>query len=215
MTRASRPQGRTTVRNWKPTAALLAASALLTLSACSSNKGSADNAKPSPPASSTAPSASASPSRSSSLSADQAAVLAVYTHYREEQAKAYAKASVSGTDIEKYATTEALGKVTRDVLSLRTAGNAASGAPVSHNTEIAALKTDGPIPKATIKDCLDVTNWGVVNKKTGKALPTPKGQLKKHVNDVTLEKWGNRWLVRTDTAKPIACGDASASPSAS
>ncbi|MFF4557767.1 hypothetical protein [Streptomyces sp. NPDC001422] len=214
MTRASRPHGRTTVRNWKPTAALLTAGALLTLSACSSDNDSSDT-KPSAPVSSAAPSSSTSPSPSPSLSADQAAVLAVYTHYREEQAKAYAKASVSGTDIEKYATTEALGKVTRDVLNLRTAGNAASGAPVSHNTEITALKTDGPIPKATIKDCLDVTNWGVVNKKTGKALPTPKGQLKKHVNDVTLEKWGNRWLVRTDTAKSIACGDASASPSAS
>ncbi|MFD6297616.1 hypothetical protein ACFWFU_22660 [Streptomyces sp. NPDC060235] len=214
MTRASRPHGRTTVRNWKPTAALLTAGALLTLSACSSHKDPAYNTKPSaaPPA---ATSASASPPLSSSVSPDQAAVLAVYAHYRKEQAKAYAKASASGTDIEKYATAEALGKVTRDVLSLRTAGNAASGAPVSQDTEVTALKTDGPIPKATIKDCLDVTGWKVVNKKSRKALPSPKGQLKRHVNDVTLEKWGNRWLVRTDTAKSIACGDSGASPSAS
>ncbi|WP_432190004.1 hypothetical protein [Streptomyces sp. Tue6028] len=139
----------------------------------------------------------------------------MYAHYREEQAKAYAKASASGTDIEKYVTAEALGKVTGDLLSLRTAGNATTGAPISRNPEITALKTDGSIPKATIKDCLDVTDWKVVNKKTGKALPAPKGQLKKHINDVTLEKWGNRWLVRTDTAKAVACSDAAASPSAS
>jgi hypothetical protein len=133
-------------------------------------------------------------------------VLDVYKRFRAEQAKAYANGTVDGTEVQKYATAEAFGTVKADLMSLRKAGNRGKGAPVTNaGLDDVTVNLTAKIPKASIKDCLDVSNWTVVNRKTGKTWPPPKGQLKRYVNDVSLEKWGKQWLVLTDTARSRAC----------
>ncbi|MFE6904117.1 hypothetical protein ACFVFJ_46235 [Streptomyces sp. NPDC057717] len=176
----------------------------LALSACSDGSGDKDEAKPSAsatPTKSVAPSTSSDPDESVKKE-----VLAVYSHFRAEQAKAYANGTIDGTKVQKYATAEAFGTVKVDLMSLQKAGNVGKGAPVTRaGVEDVRVNLTAKIPKATIKDCLDVSNWTVVNRKTGKTLPSPKGQLKRYVNDVSLEKWGKQWLVLTDTARSRAC----------
>ncbi|MET7621946.1 hypothetical protein [Streptomyces sp. NPDC005408] len=180
----------------------LAGCAAFTLSACGSGDKSDDATSPAPTSSTPAPKKSSA--SSDPQAAEKAHALSAYAHYREEQVKAYAKASADGTDLKKYVTADALGRVTVDLLSLKSAGNVATGAPVS-DAEVSTLDLTGKIPKATVKDCVDVTNWKVVNRATGKTLPAPKGQLKRYIKDVTLEKWGKQWMVLTDTSKARAC----------
>lgn len=176
----------------------------LALSACSNGSSDKGEAKPSAsdaPTKPVAPSTSSDPDESAKKE-----VLAVYNHFRAEQAKAYANGTIDGTKVQKYATAEAFGTVKVDLMSLQKAGNVGKGAPVTHaRVEDVKVNLTAKIPKATIKDCLDVSNWTVVNRKTGKTLPSPKGQLKRYVNDVSLEKWGKQWLVLTDTARSRAC----------
>ncbi|MFH8491925.1 hypothetical protein [Streptomyces longisporoflavus] len=113
-------------------ALLLARCATGALTACSSDSDA--NAEES-----SAP-ASKPPSEKPSKSADpqlgeKKAVLEVYERMWEEQAKAYAKGSVRGTDLEKYATKDALGRVMGDILRMKQAGTVTKGAP-SHATDI-------------------------------------------------------------------------------
>lgn len=204
MTQASRPQGRTTVRNWKPTAALLAAGALLTLSACSSNKDSADNAKPSPPASSAAPSASASPSQSSSVSVDEAAVLDAYSRMWAEQAKAYAKGDAKGTKLSTYAAALALSGTEDDLKDLRSKGIVTTGAP-THKATVDVLEMDKKVPHAKLTDCLDSTGWTFVYRKSGKPVEMPKDRLVRYVTKVEAEKWGKQWKIVDVTPQQRAC----------
>ncbi|MFF1690811.1 hypothetical protein [Streptomyces sp. NPDC058254] len=178
--------------------------AALALSACSDGSSDKGGAKPS---TSATPTKSVTPSTSSDPNEPtKKEVLAVYNHFRQEQARAYAMGTVDGTKVQRYATAEAFGTVKVDLMSLKKAGNVGKGAPVTHaGVEDVTVNLAAKIPKAKIKDCLDVSNWTVVNRKTGKALPSPKGQLKRYVNDVSLEKWGKQWLVLTDTAQSRAC----------
>ncbi|MFD6296625.1 hypothetical protein ACFWFU_17630 [Streptomyces sp. NPDC060235] len=204
MTRASRPHGRTTVRNWKPTAALLTAGALLTLSACSSDKDSDDSAKPSPPASSAAPSAAASPSPSSSVSVDQAAVLDAYIRMWDEQAKAYAKGDAKGTQLSTYAAALALSGTKDDLKDLRSKGIVTTGAP-THKTTVDVLEMDKKVPHAKLTDCLDSTDWKFVYRKSGKPVEMPKDRLVRYVTKVEAEKWGKQWKILDITPQQRAC----------
>ncbi|MFJ8804033.1 hypothetical protein [Streptomyces sp. NPDC102487] len=204
MTRASRPQGRTTVRNWKPTAALLAAGALLTLSACSSDKDDTYSTKPSATASSAAPSASASPSPSSSVSADQAAVLDAYSRMWAEQAKAYAKGDAKGTDLSTYAAALALSGTEDDLKDLRSKGIVTSGAP-THKATVNLLEMDKKVPHAKLTDCLDSAGWKFVYRKSGKPVEMPKDRLVRYVTKVEAEKWGKQWKIVDVTPQQRAC----------
>ncbi|MER5951212.1 hypothetical protein ABT127_34765 [Streptomyces sp. NPDC001904] len=173
--------------------------AALALTACSSSDSSdSASAKPPTSASSTA-SASADPH-----AADKKAAGSAYTQFRAEQAKAYAKGSSNGTEVTRYATGDALGEVEADLLSLSSGGNVAEGAPV---VDVRSVTIDGggKLAKASLTDCLDVSKWHTVSKKTRKPLPTPSNQLTRYVNKVTLEKWGKRWMVLSDKSTATKC----------
>lgn len=195
-------------RNRLISIAALSCATALTLSACSDNgEDSGDKARKKP-AASASPTESVTPSANAE-DPDQLVkkeILAVYGHFRQEQARAYAKGTIKGTDVQKYATADAFGAVKVDLMSLKKAGNVGRGAPVVHaGVEDVTVNLTAKVPKAKIRDCLDVSGWTVVNKETGKTLPSPEGQLKRYVNDVSLEKWGEKWLVLTDTAQSRGC----------
>ncbi|GHC88282.1 hypothetical protein [Streptomyces flavofungini] len=162
------------------------------LTACSDNDtGNAGKTSPSPIKSPTAPETSKS---ADPLAKDKRAVLKVYERMWEEQAKAYEKTDIKGTKLKQYATKEALGRAMGDLLAMKQAGTATKGAP-SHNTKVVSLAPAPKIPKARLRDCLDISKWQTVKKKTGEPQPYPSNQPLRYVTTIDAEKWGKRWMI--------------------
>jgi hypothetical protein len=180
----------------KHLAVLLLAGGLLALTGCSdSNSDTTSKTSPTP--------TTASPSASSTVDAEDAAVLAAYTRSWEARTEAYSKASVAGTDLKKTTTLRALFDIETDRTTMRKAGQVTTGKPVIHPkvTKVAP----GKIRKATVTDCVDTTNWTLIDKASKKAVPLPTTRLIKYVSTATLEKWGKTWMVTKFTAQDQSC----------
>ncbi|WP_395100696.1 hypothetical protein [Streptomyces noursei] len=164
----------------------------LTATSCSGRASGGADAKPTPATPSSvkpAPTKSADPE-----SAAKQEVLAVYGNYWAAQVKAYAQGSEKGTGLQKYATLDALGRSRTDLLNLSGAGNAMKGAP-KHDAKVTALGLDKKTPDATITDCLDISSWQTINRKTGKVLTLSHGNLTRYLTVVSAEKWPNGWMI--------------------
>lgn len=194
MTRASRcPTKLTAVRSRKHATALLIAGGLVALTACGSGDDSGDSAKsPSPANSKPAPATSSSSADPQALAKGD--VLKAYDDFWAEQVKAYGQADIKGTDLKKYATKEALGRAMGDVLVMKEAGTATRGAP-THEALVTSLALTGKTPKASVRDCLDISGWKTVKKKTGAVQPFPSNQPLRYVTTAKAEKWGNQWMI--------------------
>ncbi|MCX4451693.1 hypothetical protein [Streptomyces sp. NBC_01789] len=180
--------------------AALAALSLVSVAACGSDNDAAQAKEPAPATSSAAaptPSKSADPT-----AASKATVLAVYGHYWVEQVKAYAKADTKGTDLRKYATKDALGRSIADTLSMKRGGNVMRGAPTS-DAKVTSIDLDKKT--AVIRDCLDVSRWETVEKKSGKVLPFEEGALTRYETIATAEKWGAQWLITKVEPRETGC----------
>ncbi|MFM9705575.1 hypothetical protein ACKI2E_21185 [Streptomyces galilaeus] len=183
------------VRTQKHATTLLLAGTL-TLAGCS-DSDSDTSSKPSPTAT------AVSPSPSSTVDADEAAVLAAYTRSWDAKAEAYEKASSAGTDVKRYTTFKALADIERNLAAMQEAGQVATGKPVIHPTVVKV--TTAEIPKATVADCVDTTNWTLIDEDTKKKVPLPSERLIKYVSTATLEKWGTKWMVTELTAQDQGC----------
>jgi hypothetical protein len=184
------------VRTRKHTTALLLASSLLALAGCS-DSGPDTPSSPGP----TSTAGSASPR--STADAENAAVIAAYTSSWDAQIEAYAKASSAGTDLKQTTTFRALADIERDLSAMRTAGQVTTGKPAINPKVIKV--TDAKIPTATVTDCVDTTNWTLIDKASKKKVPLPTERLTKYVSTATLEKWGTKWMVTKLTAQDHSC----------
>ncbi|MEV6796408.1 hypothetical protein AB0M87_31455 [Streptomyces sp. NPDC051320] len=137
---------------------------------------------------------------------DQAktAVLAVYSNYWREVTAAYAQATVSGTDLNTYAVGTARLQAQQETASLKDGGLVMTGRPVSKAT-VTTMDRKRTVPQATIQDCLDVTNWKMVKRKTRKEMPLPKDRLKRYISVVTAEVWDGKWVIVKTTPQARAC----------
>ncbi|MEV8059490.1 hypothetical protein AB0P37_24220 [Streptomyces antimycoticus] len=180
----------------------IAVGVALLITSCSGNDKEESKQSSTPAASTPEPSKPSAPS--DPQAADKRDVIAAYRAYWSEQVKAYSKANVEATDLDKYASADALGRARSDVLSLQKAGVIAKGAPVNH-PEVSDLDMDRQVPRATVTDCLDVSKWTRVKKKTGETVASPKGQLKKYTATINTEKWGKQWMILKVTPKPRSC----------
>ncbi|WP_097870342.1 hypothetical protein [Streptomyces sp. rh34] len=173
-------------------AALCAAVPLaLALTGCG---GGDDGAKPSaapPAASSPAPAASASVDPDA---AEKTAVIASYEAMTREQMKAYRKADAKGTDLEKYATTEALGQIRNDLANMKSAGTVVRG-ELGHDAEVTELDMEVQTPTATLSDCVDLSGYETYDVKAKKVIPLPKEQPLRYVMTATAQRWDGRWMV--------------------
>ncbi|MFJ3438878.1 hypothetical protein ACIPMU_35740 [Streptomyces cyaneofuscatus] len=164
---------------------------VLALTGCG---GGDDGAKPSaapPAASSPAPSLSASVDPQT---AEKRAVLASYTAMATEQMKAYRKADAKGTDLEKYATTEALGQIRNDLANMKAAGTVVRG-ELGHDAEVTALDMEAQTPTATLSDCVDLSGYETYDVKAKKVIPLPTQQPLRYVMTATAQRWDGRWMV--------------------
>lgn len=144
-----------------------------------------------------------SSSPSSTADAEDAAVIAAYTSSWDAQTEAYKKATSAGTDLKKSTTLQALADIEKDLSAMRRAGQVTTGKPVIHPKVVKV--TDAAIPKATVADCVDTTNWMLIDKTSKKEVPLPSERLTKYVSTATLEKWGKTWMVTKLTAQDQAC----------
>ncbi|MEU9254545.1 hypothetical protein AB0D66_22180 [Streptomyces sp. NPDC048270] len=176
--------------------ALVAGSAAVAvLAGCTS--GSAEK-KPAPPISAS-PSASTDPQ-----AAAKAEVAAAYRGYWDAQVKAFAKADVRDTGLEKYAFDQAYARALSDVATMKVNGSVMKGEP-SLNPEVTAVSLEETPRKASITDCVDVTNWKVVDPKTGTELPLPAERLKRFVTRFEARTVGDEWKIVTVDQQDRAC----------
>ncbi|MFG2894907.1 hypothetical protein [Streptomyces sp. NPDC048248] len=180
-------------------ALFLASCAALTVTSCSGGGSSEAGAKPTDASTKPAPSKSVDPE-----AATKQEVLARYNKYWAEQVKAFSKGSEKGTDLQKYATLDALGRARADLLNMKAAGNAMKGSP-KHDAKVTALGLSKKTPDATITDCLDIRSWQTINRKTGKVLKLSHGNLTRYVTVVSAEKWPNGWMITKAEPKGQKC----------
>ncbi|MFF2374770.1 hypothetical protein ACFVUW_10340 [Streptomyces xiamenensis] len=145
------------------------------------------------------PAPTSSPSASASVdpqSAAEAEVLAVYRNYWDAQIDAYAKASPTDTDLDKYAYDKALTMAETELVALMLNGNIITGEPVI-SPEVTAINLDESPMKATITDCVDVTDWKLVTAETGEEVPLSEEQLRdpRYVTTATVRTVGDTWMV--------------------
>ncbi|MFD3959214.1 hypothetical protein ACFWRG_32720 [Micromonospora tulbaghiae] len=153
------------------------------------------------------PEASASPSVTKSAdpqAAAKAEVLAVYRSYWDAQVKAYAKASPVDTGLDKYAFDKALGKAESELVALRLNGNVIKGEP-KLSPEVTAVNLDESPKKATITDCVDVTNWKLVKEKTGEEVKLPKERLTRFVTTINARTVGDKWMIVETQQQDRSC----------
>ncbi|MFD5425525.1 hypothetical protein [Streptomyces sp. NPDC127084] len=147
--------------------------------------------------------ATGAPTAVATADAEEAAVIAAYTHSWEAQTEAYSKASSAGTDLRKSTTFKALAGIERDLSAMQKAGQVTTGQPAIDPKVVTV--TDAKIPKATVSDCVDTTRWALIDKASKKKVPLPTERLIKYVSTATLEKWGTTWMVTELTAQNQAC----------
>lgn len=191
LSHASAPTRRTLHR----VGALLTATVIAQfLPACGSEVSKATEERPS----STSASKHAAPLDPSSSvdpeAPDKGELLRAYAHFWEEQIKAYSRASLNGTSLNKYATGEALARAEGDLMSLQRQKVVAGGRPVNHAV-VTDLDMKSKVPRGTITDCLDVSDWTRIDTKSGNELPVPKERLTRYVTVVSSEKWGQQWMI--------------------
>ncbi|MGW1562792.1 hypothetical protein ACWCQ1_40775 [Streptomyces sp. NPDC002144] len=199
MTRALRNRaGLTAVRIRRHATAVLLAGSLVALASCSDDGSKAPSPDPSE-------SRGGRPSTSPSSTADpeKAEILAAYTQSWDARTEAYSKASVTGTDLKKTTTLRALFDIENDLTTMRKAGQVATGKPVIH-PQVETV-TAGKIRTARVTDCVDTTNWTLIDKASKKPVPLPTARLIKYVSTATLEKWGKTWMVTKFAAQDQSC----------
>ncbi|MEU6680891.1 hypothetical protein [Streptomyces sp. NPDC046925] len=194
MTRAGNQQAYSGVRTRKrqrAVALILALCATGALTACSSDSGADAEKSSAPPSKPTAdkPTKSADPQ-----AGEKKAVLEVYERMWEEQAKAYAKGSIKGTDLKKYSTKNALGRVMGDMLGMKQAGTVTKGAP-SHATEVRSMDLGKETPEARLSDCMDISEWKTIKRDSGEVQPLPSEQPTRFETTIEAQKWGKKWMI--------------------
>ncbi|MFD3514450.1 hypothetical protein [Streptomyces sp. NPDC058657] len=173
------------------TAAGGALALVLALAGCGGDGGA--------PAASEAPSAAAVPPARSSAPADpdaahKTAALAVYRAMTRAQTAAYRKADPAGTDLERYATTQALGKMRMDLRQMKAAGTVVRGG-AGHTPAVSSLDMRAKIPTATVSDCIDLSEYETYDVKAGKPIPLPSAQPLRYTATASMERWDGRWMV--------------------
>lgn len=184
-----------------PSAVALTAAVGLLAGACSTShsEGKSPEAKK--------PTSKPTSSATSAQDAAKTEVLDAYGQYWSATQAAFAKASTNGLHVDKHASGKALAEVEGTVKGLHKNNVVFHGKPTRLHTEVVDVtgKTKGKVPSAQLRECIDVSKWLPVNRKTGKPEPLPKERRKKYVETAKVEKWGKAWKVLTVNQLDRAC----------
>ncbi|MGW0969872.1 hypothetical protein [Streptomyces sp. NPDC002516] len=128
----------------------------------------------------------------------------VYRKYWDEKIAAYAKASIEGTDLKKYAVAEAYSTAETEVNGLKAKGLIATGKPLLA-PKVTSVDTERQVPRGSLVDCTDVSKWKLVKRVSGEEVSLPKGRLTKYVTKVVAEEWYGHWVIVRVTPEAKAC----------
>jgi hypothetical protein len=159
----------------------------LLLTACGGGGSTDKTEAPPTPASS---SASATPEQ-----AQKQAVVKAFTAMWTERTKAYARASLKGTKLTRYATLDALGQIRNDVARMKAAGTVVRSGARQTDPKVTALDTSKSTPKATLTTCVDLSHYQAYDTKAEKPLPLPSAQPRRYTATASMERWPNGWMV--------------------
>jgi hypothetical protein len=156
------------------------------------------------------PVATASTSESSSLSpAEQDAVrqiLAVYKGYLDVSTRQAVAGQFQSAELLEYATDPLLSETAVLMQNQKGAGQVYQGTLVSQDPRVSALDLNAtPRPKATVTDCIDASNYRLVNKANGSPAAAPGGTRRFVVESTVLYISGKGWRISesgTDKARP-------------
>lgn len=188
-------------RNLLAAAGALVALGLLT--ACSDSDDGRASAKPSPSATPSQSAPSTAPSSQDPADGAKDELLAAYQSYWDEKTAAYAKGSMAGTKLKTYAKGNALGQVMADLKNLKAANQLTKGKPELDPE--ATVNLEKKVPLGRIKDCIDVSGWKAVDRKSGAEIELPKKRLTKYITHVTAERWGKQWVILEQKPEETAC----------
>ncbi|MFJ9544328.1 hypothetical protein ACIRPX_44990 [Streptomyces sp. NPDC101225] len=182
-------------RNWYVASSVLVAIAAITLaSGCSSGDG--DKVDPSPTPSTAKPTKTVSPDEARA----RKAIIAAYQGMTDERVKAYAKSSLAGSKITRYATGKALRDVKDAVFVNMRNGIVFKGHPkVTTREDDVALETANKPFRASLLVCFDTNTWDPISTKTGKSVAVPN-QVKRYTITADLQRVGSQWLVTKQDA---------------
>ncbi|MFJ8628514.1 hypothetical protein ACIRD3_37525 [Kitasatospora sp. NPDC093550] len=183
-------KGPGTVR--RPLAAALVVGIALTMSACSGKDH--EPAAPASPSVPATPSPSAATSTAGPAGKDTADVLAAYQAYTEAKITAMTTGQADPDKLLRVATGSAYDGLAGDITRAQQAGILYKGTEVTHPQVTAVNLSDSP-HKATLTDCVDVSNWTAVFSASGKnaaATGTP-GRL--YVDVEAVQAAGGAWLI--------------------
>ncbi|MFF1400694.1 hypothetical protein ACFVZD_44055 [Streptomyces sp. NPDC058287] len=211
MQRPARRQAYSSIHRWKSgrsicTALSVAALTAAALTGCSNtdSKGPEATLGPSDPSTSAKTSSAPSPSPSSSATGEAAEVQRAYEGYWKATIAAYAKGTIDGTDIKKYAVAEALIDIKNDLAALKKQGYVATGKP-SVSPKYGDVDDSRKVPRSTFTDCLDITKWKLVKKSNGEEVQLPKERLTRYKSSVIAEKWYGHWVIVRATQEEQKC----------
>ncbi|MFH8736809.1 hypothetical protein [Streptomyces sp. NPDC017964] len=166
--------------------------AVLMISGCGSSDG---GDKPSAKSPATTPAPSKSSAKADPEAAEKASVLDSYRRMWAEQMKAYRKADAKGTDLTKYASLDALGKFRLDLAHMRKYNTVIRGELGHEDTKVSALDMNAKTPKATVTDCVDLSDWQTYDVKAKKVIPLPSNQPMRYMATAKAERWNGHWMV--------------------
>ncbi|WP_415954404.1 hypothetical protein [Streptomyces sp. KLOTTS4A1] len=136
--------------------------------------------------------------------AEKKALKKVYAKFWEAQAEAYAKGSSKGTNLNDYATTDALVAAESDLLDLQQQGIVTRGKPTSTVSRV-SVDMDRKTPSGRLTDCLDTEGWTFHYKDTGKQVPRSDKRILRYIAEVEAEKWGKQWMITKVTPSKRKC----------
>ncbi|MFD8952810.1 hypothetical protein ACFV0B_28620 [Streptomyces xanthophaeus] len=186
------------------TAAALTTAVATLLIGCTADAKDDKSASASPSPSATVPAAPSASASADPLAADKAEVHTAFGRYWDVLTEAYAKSDSTGTALKDVASGGAIAQTESGLANLRKAGHVLVGKAQHSNTAVEFK--DGPMLKtAVITDCVDVSQWKVVDKKTGKEVALPPERLVRYVSTLTAEKWPTGWVVIEEKFQGQAC----------
>jgi hypothetical protein len=119
-------------------------------------------------------------------------ILEVYDSFQEANIAAAATADYESTELAEYVAQPLLGELLHGLQQMSDLGVHHTGRPTWSPT-ITAVRFDTSPPTATIEDCLDVTDWLVVDE-DGNELPGPSGPTR-YVVTVQAKQVDDRWYI--------------------
>ena len=174
-------------------AAALMVVALLAIAGCTDARP--DTAETRPPTTPVPSSTSPTPDPEASAEAE---VLAAYRGFSEAVARAERHPRRSPSALKQFATDKALANALATIALYRQQGIVVQG-QAKHDPEVVVLALTGDPGRATIRDCVDITNVRAIYRETGKSALAPH-QSQQHVATAQAVTVNGRWMIRTVAA---------------